>query len=169
MSVPPDFGWGAPTFALSILDGFMNDSFLAFQMLQHYGRRDASGPYHPAIERFTATGSAPYNIEALFQFIIAIWDSRGYTSAIATFRNGEVYTLGQDAFLGMLMSVFYMNRTKVLTDYIENISWTYSPTKRDVVMQIGDGQAEEAPIARIQALVTGAMESYNVLTLAPQS
>lgn len=153
----------------NLLEGFMNNAFLAFQLIQVYDRRHNVGPYHPAIETFTATQSAPYNIETLFAFINKIWDTRGYVSAIATFRNGEVYTLGKDVFRGGLMSVLYLGRTKLFTDYVENVLFRITPDARDILVQIGDGKAEEAPLAKHQRFITGLMESYNVITLAPQS
>lgn len=153
----------------NLLDGFLNDAFLAFQLIELYDRRNQVGPYHPNIERFTATGSAPYNIEALFSFIDAIWASRGYTSALATFRNGDVYRLGKDIFPGGLVSIVYMGRKFLFTDYIENIMWKISPTERDVIIQVGDGKADAPPLARFQALITGLQESFNVLTLSPNN
>jgi hypothetical protein len=55
------------------------------------------------------------------------------------------------------------------TDYIESIIITDNRQERaKVIVQIGDGQAEEAPIARFQRLITGIQETINVLTLAPQ-
>lgn len=153
----------------NLLEGFLNNAFLAFQLIQVYTRRNAVGPYHPAIETFTATSSAPYNIETLFAFINKIWDTRGYVSAIATFRNGEVYTLGKDVFRGGLMSILFFGRTRLFTDYIENILFRIAADARDILVQIGDGKAEEAPLAKHQRFLTGIMESYSVLTLAPQS
>jgi hypothetical protein len=153
----------------NLLDGFLNNAFLAFELMQHYPRRDANGPYHPAIEQFHATASAPYNIETMFAFVNAFWDSRGWTSAQATFRNGEVYTLGKDVFRGGLMSILYLNGTKLLTDYIRNIMFRFTPNARDIFIQIGDGKAEESPLAKHQRDLTGLLETINVLTLAPQS
>lgn len=152
-----------------LLSGFLNNTFLAFQLMQLYDRRSEMGPYHPAIEVFHATSSAPYNIETVFAFINAFWDSRGWTSAQVTIRNGEVYTLGKDIFRGSLMSVVYDSRTKMLTDYIEDITWRISTTERDVMIQIGDGKAEEPPLAKHQRNISGAFEIINVLTLAPQN
>lgn len=153
----------------NLLDGFMNDAILAFQLIDHYGRRSSVGPYHPAMERFTPTGSAPYNIEALFSFVNALWDSRGYTSAQAVFRNGEKYTLGKDVFRGGLMSVVYLGRKRMFTDYIENVMWKVTPDVREITCQIGDGKADEAPMAKHQRFITGLQEAFNVLTLAPQN
>lgn len=153
----------------NLLDGFLNNALLAFELLENYKRRDEVGPYHPGIEVFHATSSAPYNIETLFAFVNALWDSRGYTSAIATFRNGEVFTLGRDVFKGGLMSILYHRRTLLYTDYIENILFHLSATARDLLVQIGDGKAEESPLAKHQRYITGVFEAINVLTLAPQS
>lgn len=153
----------------NLLDGFLNDAFLAFQQLDHYGRRSTMGPYHPAMERFTPTNSSPYNIEALFTFVNELWNSRGYTSCIATFRNGEHFTLGRDIFRGGLMSVVYFGRKRMYTDYIEMIMWRISADAREITCQIGDGTAEMPPLAKHQALFTGLMEAFNVWTLAPQS
>jgi hypothetical protein len=150
-------------------EGFLNNAFFAFQLIQLYERRNAVGPYHPCIEVFTATASPPYNIETVFQFINKFWDTRGYTSGRFTFRNGEPYILGKDIFRGGLVSMVYMNRTKILTDFIESIVWKISPTERDVFVQVGDGRAEEAPLSKHQRNITGAFEAYNVLTLAPQN
>jgi hypothetical protein len=153
----------------NLLEGFLNNAFLAFQVCQVYDRRNNVGPYHPGIETFTATTSAPYNIETLFAFINKIFDTRGYVSAIASFRNGEVYTLGKDVFRGGLMSVLFFGRTKLFTDYVENLMFRITADARDVVVQIGDGKAEEAPLAKHQRFITGIFESLNVVTLAPQS
>ena len=153
----------------NLLEGFLNNTILAFQMVQHYDRRDDVGPYHPAIEVFNATTSAPYNVETLFGFINALWESRGWVSAIVTFRNAEVYTLGKDVFLGGLVSVLYMYRTRIFTDYIEEVQFQIDRTKRDILLQIGDGKAEESPLAKHQRFITATLEAINVLTLAPQS
>lgn len=153
----------------NLLDGFLNNSFLAFQEWQSYTRRENVGPYHPAIEVFHATSSAPYNVETIFAFVNALWDSRGYVSAQCTFRNGEIYTLGRDVFKAQLVSVLYYHRTRLFTDYVDLVHFRLTPTERTVMLQVGDGKAEEAPFAKHQRFITGLLESINVLTLAPQS
>lgn len=153
----------------NILEGFLNDAFFAFQLLQLYTRRDEMGPYHPAMERFYATGAPPYNIEALFTFLKVIWESRGWTSVVATFRNGEIYTLGRDFFRGMLFSIVYMGRTRMVTDYVEMIMWRINEREREILAQIGDGEADEPPIAKHTRNITALQEIANVITLAPNS
>lgn len=153
-----------------LLSGFLNDSLLAFQLIQLYGRRSEVGPYHPGVETFVPTNSAPYNIEALFAFINSIWDSRGYTSAQLVVRHGPVIALGRELARGGLFSLIYAAPTgswKIFTDYVENVIWNIDPTKRDIFIQIGDGKAEEAPLARFQRLITGLQESLNVVTITP--
>ena len=150
----------------NLLDGLFNDVLLSFQVAQNFNRRNEMGPYGRP-EKFVATGAAPYNVDALFSFISAMWDSRGYRSAQASFRNGYPYSVGRDVFIGSLMSI--AENGTVYTDYVENIVITDNRTERaKVIVQIGDGKAEEAPIAKLQRLITGIQEAVNVLTLAPQ-
>ena len=154
----------------NLLDGFLNDAFFAFQLVQHYERRDEMGPYHPAIEVFTATNSSPYNLEALFQFIKVLWESRGYTTAIATFRgqNGP-YKLGKDIFPGALMSLVYASRTKLFTDHIELVSFKANRTVRELTVQIGDGKPLEHSTVQLRRNVSELIAAWNVVSLAPQS
>lgn len=154
----------------NLLDGFLNDAFFAFQLIQHYSRRDDVGPYHPAIEVFTPTNSSPYNVEALFQLIQVLWDSRGYTTAVATFRgqNGP-FKLGKDIFPGALMSLVYASRTKVFTDHIELVSFKSNRTSRELTVQIGDGKPIQHPIVELKRNVSEVIAAVNIATLAPSS
>jgi hypothetical protein len=153
-----------------LLDGFLNDAFFAFQLWDDTGRRAQVGPYHPGVEAFIPTVASPYNIEALFTFIEALWDTRGYTAGIATFRNdGSSYVLGRDIFRGGLVSILYLGGTKLFTDYIENVLWRVSPKVREVTITVGDGKALAAPIQKLQKFITGVQEAWHVLTLAPNS
>lgn len=153
----------------NLLDGFLNNAILAFQLIEHYGRRSTYGPYHPCVEVMHPTASAPYNIETLFGFLNAFWDSRGYVSGQFLFRDGEVYKLGVDIFKGGLISLVYDGRTKIFTDYIETIMFRLTPDSRDVMVQVGDGKAEESPLAKHQRFISGVLEAVNTITLAPQS
>jgi len=149
----------------NLLDGLFNDVLLAFALIENFDRRNNGGPYmHP--ERFVSTGAAPYNVDGLFSFISAMWDTRGYRSATAQFRNGYPYSVGRDVFVGAMMSI--IEDGVMFSDYIEQVVITDNRRERcKVVVQIGDGKAEEAPIARFQRLITGIQEAVNVLTLAP--
>lgn len=152
----------------TLLDGFLNDAFFAFQLVQHYQRRSEVGPYHPAIEVFTPTQTGTYNIEALFQFIQVLWDSRGYTTAVATFRgqNGPL-RLGRDIMPGQLMSLVHSSRTKIFTDHIELVSFKSNRTTREVTVHIGDGKPIQHPIVEIKRNFSELIAAFNVATLAP--
>lgn len=150
----------------NLFDGLFNDVLLSFQLVQNFNRRADLGPYARP-EKFIPTGSAPYNIDALFAFIQAMFDSRGYRSATAQFRNGFPYSVGKDIFPGSMMSI--AENGSLYSDYVETIVLTDNRKERcKVMVQIGDGKAEEAPIARFQRLITGIQEAINVITLAPQ-
>lgn len=155
-----------------LLAGFLNNAFLAFQLIQHYERRNDVGPYHPGVETFTATASAPFNLETLFAFVNKLWDTKGYTSAIVRINaagpNAQ-YALGRDIFKGGLMTLVFRGRTKMLTDYVEEVMWRITQTERELIVQLGDGKRDEAPLAKHQRMITGALEAINVITLAPQS
>jgi len=150
----------------NLLDGLLADVLFAFQTVESFGRRNDMGPYgRPS--KFVPTGAAPYNIDALFSFISTLWDTRGYRSGMAQFRNGYPYAVGKDIFPGALMSI--AENGELYTDYIENVMITDNRKERcSVMVQIGDNKAEEAPIARFQRLITGIQEAINILTLAPQ-
>lgn len=149
----------------TLLDGLFSDVLLAFQLVENFQRRRDAGPYSRP-EKFTPTNSAPYNVDALFTFISTLWDTRGYRSGVAQFRQGYPYSVGRDVFPGSLMSIAEGN--ELYTDYVENIMITDNRKERcSVLVQIGDNRAEEAPIARFQRLITGIQEAINVLTLAP--
>jgi len=163
----------------NLLDGFLNDAFFAFQLLQHYERRAQMGPMHPNIEIMVPTNSAPYNVEAIFTFLTVLFDTRGYTSAQAVMKNAPYgpYALGRDIFKGGLMSIIYPvpdevtgdTRWEMFTDYVTNTPWRYSATDRELMVHIGDNLADEAPIAKHTRFIQGLFEAFNVLTLAPRS
>lgn len=154
----------------NLLEGFLNDAFFAFQLIQNYARRNDVGPYHPAIEVFTATSSSPYNLESLFQIIQVLWDSRGYTTAVATFRgqNGP-FKLGRDIFPGALMSLVYASRTKVFTDHIELVSFKSNRTTRELTVHIGDGKPIQHPIVAVKRSISEMIAAFNVVTLSPNT
>ena len=74
-----------------------------------------------------------------------------------------------DFFRGSLVSLVYMGRTRMLTDFVENVMWRITKAEREILAQIGDGRAEEPPLAKHQRNITGLFEGLNALTLAPKS
>lgn len=150
----------------NLFEGIFNDVLLAFQLADNFDRRMALGPYgYP--ETFVATGSAPYNIDAIFALKREMWNTRGYISGEVTFRNGEPYEVGRDIFPGGLATV--IRNGQLYTDFVENITVRDTREERsEVFIQIGDGQREEAPIGRVYRKLAGFEEAINILTLATQ-
>lgn len=151
----------------NILDGFLNDAFLAFQLIDHFDRRMDMGPYATRIEVFQATGSAPYNLDTLAAFIQLMWDKRGYRSATVTWRDGLPFWIGRDVLHGGMLSLID-DEGDMLTDYVELILLKQDRLERALVTaQLGDGKAEEAPIVKTTRFITGLQEGLNTVTLSP--
>ncbi len=149
----------------TLLEGFLNDSFLAFQTIQNYNRRALAGPYSRP-ENFLATASAPYNVETIFSFVNMMWDTRGWRSATAKFRNGKPFSLGKHFVPAGLMAIAHDG--ELYTDYVEHVFLRDNRRERaEIIVHIGDGKALEAPLARTQRFATGVAEAVNVLTLSP--
>lgn len=59
---------------------------------------------------------------------------------------------------------------ELYTDYVEHLFLHDNRRERaDIMVQIGDGKAIEAPLARTQRFAAGLSEAINVLTLAPRA
>jgi hypothetical protein len=142
-----------------------DDILLAFQLVENFDRRIAMGPYAPA-EMFFPTGSASYTLDAFFAQIKNMWDTRGYVSAKVSFDDGYPYRLGKDIFTGAMALI--VRRNKLFAEYIENVEVTDDRQNgfRKIKSQIGDGQAEEAPIVKSRAGSPSLQEALNILTLS---
>lgn len=152
-----------------LLSGFLNDAFFAFAQVDHYDRRNEVGPYHPAKERVYPTQSSAYNVTGIANFIKALYESRGWTSATCTIRNGDVYALGRDIWKGQLASLVYQGRRLMLTDFVEMVMWRITADTREILMQIGDGKADEPPLAKHERNLASLEAAVNAITLAPVS
>ena len=151
----------------NLLDGFLNDAFLAFQAIELFDRRIDVGPYGRP-ENFIPTAAAPYNVEAIFSFINHIWDTRGWRAATAKFRNGHPYSLGKHFVPGGMLAIAHQGELYV--DYAEHVFIRDNRNERaEITVQIGDSKALEAPLARTQRMITGIQEAINVISLAPRA
>ncbi|MBF4194677.1 hypothetical protein [Mycolicibacterium phlei] len=148
----------------NLLDGLFNDVLLAFQLADNFDRRVKLGPYgYP--ETFVATNKAPYNIDAVFAIIREMYNTRGYISGQVTFRNGLPYEVGRDLMPNSLATI--IRDGKIYTDYLENITVIDDREERaEVIVQIGDGQREEAPVVQLQRKLIGYEEAINAILLS---
>lgn len=158
-------GIGITGIPSTLLEGFLNDAFLAFQSIQNYDRRDRVGPYGRP-ENFLPQAAAPYNVETIFSFVNHLWDTRGWRAATAKFRNHKPFSLGKHFVPGGMMSIAHDD--ELYTDYVEHLFLRDNRSERaEIIVHIGDGKALEAGLAKTQRIVTGVAEAVNVLTLAP--
>lgn len=157
---------GITGIASNMFDGLFNDVLLAFQLADNYKRRVRMGPYgYPEV--FVPTGTSPYTLDAIFALKREMWNTRGYVSGQVTFQNGLPYEIGNDIMPGSLATI--IRRGKVYTDYVENIVITDSRTERArVIVQVGDGQKEEAPGVRSQRRIADLAKSINAILLTPE-
>ncbi|WP_212808833.1 hypothetical protein, partial [Acinetobacter baumannii] len=91
----------------------------------------------------------------------------GYISGEVTFKNGLPYEIGRDIFPGSLATL--IRDGKVYTDWVENIAVVDTRDGRsEVVVQIGDGKAEEASVVKLQRKLSKLQEAFNIITMATQ-
>jgi hypothetical protein len=148
----------------TILDGVLDNTFLAFQVFELFDQRQALGPYGFP-EKFFPSQST-YDIDILFAAITAAWDVRGYPAAQFTFINGQKFALGVDVWPGAMASV--IRRGTLFTDYLDEIEIIDDVNNRARVnVQVGDGRREEAPMSIVQRKLVGLEEDINLALLAP--
>ncbi|AGT13699.1 minor tail protein [Mycobacterium phage Simpliphy] len=147
-----------------IFDGTFDDILLAFQLIENFDRRKKLGPFgYP--EYFVQTGASAYTLDEWFALRSGMWDTRGYHSVQLTFENGYPYTIGKDLFVGGLASFAMLD--KLYTDYVEKVVFKDSASARNQVQVfIGDGKAQESPVAKLQRRITGFQEFVQIVTMS---
>lgn len=149
----------------NLFDGLFNDVLLAFALADNFDRRVRMGPYgYPEV--FVPTDNA-YSLDGIFAMRREMWNTRGYVSGQVSFRNGMPYEVGRDIHPNGLASI--IRDGQLYTDYIENIVFVDTRDERsEVMVQVGDGRSEEAPIIRVQRTLARFEQAFNILTLATQ-
>lgn len=151
----------------NLFDGLFNDVLLAFQLADNFERRVDAGPYgYPEV--FVPTNDAAYNLDGIFALIREMWNTRGYRAGQVQFRNGVPYEIGRDIFPGALASI--VRDGQLYTDYVENVTIRDTRDQRtEVLVQIGDGKQQQAPIVKIQRRIAAFETAFNAMTLAPNA
>jgi hypothetical protein len=145
-------GIGVTGISNTILDGLVDNAFLAFEFFEWFNLRVALGPYGFP-ERFFPTPST-YDIDTLMSAISAGFDIQGYPAAQLTFYNGMPWRLFKDVFPGQ--QVMIIRRAVLYADYMDEIKVVDNATVRGKVeCQVGDGRREEAPMTLIQRKIVG--------------
>lgn len=150
-----------------LLNGTFDDIILAFQQQENFQRRSDLGPYGFP-EYFTKTGASAYTLDEWFALMQGMFDTQGYNCIQLTWENGFPYTVGQDVFLGGLVS-FVLN-AQMYTDYVFSIKLKDDrKTRAQVEVIVGDGKREVNPILRVVRMLTGLQEVVNVLSMSSGS
>ena len=148
----------------NLFDGSLDDVVLAFMQEENTNRRFALGKFgYP--EYFTGSGSSSYTLEAWFAMEIAMWDTRGYTSAQITTMDGYPYRFGRDVFVGSLASV--VSDGQLATNYVDSVTLNDDRSNRiKMTAQIGDGAAEESPLAKLQRRLSNFQKAFQTMMLS---
>lgn len=147
-----------------LLDGTFDDIILAFQQQENFQRRTDMGPYGFP-EYFTKTGASAYTLDEWFALMQAMFDTSGYNCVQIKWANGYPYTVGQDVFLGSLVS--FVRQGQMYTDYVYSISLKDDrKTRAEVDIIVGNGKREVNPILRVVKMITGLEEVLNTITMS---
>jgi hypothetical protein len=148
----------------TLLNGTFDDLLLAFQLQENFGRRLDLGPYGFP-EYFTKTGASAYTLDEWFALMQAMFDTQGYNCIELTWENGFPYTVGQDVFLGSLIS--FALDGQLYTDYVYSIKLKDSrKTRAQVDCIVGNGKRNVNPILRVVRMITGLEEVINVISMS---
>lgn len=148
----------------SLLDGTFDDIILAFQRMTNTTRLTQLGPY-AFREYFTRTGASAATADEWFALMQAMFDTNGYVCVELKWQNGLPYSVGQDLFLGSLVS--FTQGGNLYTDYLFSIKVKDDRKNRCVVECIvGNGKRNVNPIIRTLKMITGLEELINVVTMA---
>lgn len=147
-----------------LLDGTFDDIILAFQQLENVERREQMGPYGFP-EYFTKTGASAYTLDEWFALMQAMFDTSGYNCIQIKWANGYPYTVGQDVFLGSLVS--FVRQGQMYTDYVYSITLKDDRRSRaEVDIIVGNGKREVNPVLRVVKMVTGLEEVLNTISMS---
>ncbi|GAC70720.1 hypothetical protein [Gordonia soli] len=149
----------------SLLDGVFDNIILAFQEIEHAGRRKKLGKFgYP--EFFTSTGGTAYTLNELVALEAALWDSRGYYTFQLKTRDGGQYTYGRDYETGDPLSWIDPDDRVIYTDYLTE--WQITDTRQDfedLEITVGDGNALESPYAKFARQYEGLWSAIKAVTL----
>lgn len=147
-----------------LLNGSFDDIILAFQQQENFARRQKLGPY-AFPEYFTKTGASAYTLDEWFALMQAMFDTQGYNCIQMTWVNGDPYAVGQDLFMGSLVS--FVLGGNLYTDYVYQIKIRDNKKERaEVDVIVGDGKREVNPVLRVVKMISGVEAAVNTITMS---
>lgn len=136
---------GISGIAPTILDGILDDVFLAFIRYRHAIRAATLGPY-ALPEYFAPGGEVALSLSGLQTAVSAIWDTRGYRAYEVTIRNAMPLEFGKHMDIGYPLR--FLVDGEYYTQYLEGATVTDTRDDRMMVdLRVGDPRASEPPLA----------------------
>lgn len=143
---------GLSGIAPTILEGILDDVFLAFIRYRHAMRAYQLGPY-ALPEYFAPGGEVALSLSGLQTAISAIWDTRGYRAYEVTIKDGFPYKFGRNMRIGDPMR-FLVDGTYYI-QYLEGATVADSRDGRMTVdLKVGDPSANESPLTVVGRKLT---------------
>ncbi len=163
---------GASGIASTLLDGLLDNVFLAYQQIEDEPRRIKLGRFgYP--DYFAQGGSSAYTLNAFIVLESALWDTRGYHSFTFTTQDGYPYSFGGERFgvqhgdYGIGFPVTMIRRNRLYTDYCSEATLTDDRTSRvKILAKVGDQSAVESPYARFARRISSIYDVIKAASLA---
>jgi len=138
---------GLSGIAPTILNGILDDVFLAFDRYYDRRRVESLGPYG-FYEYYAPGGQVAYSLSGIINGLSAIHDTRGYESYQFDIDDRAPYQFGVHMDIGQPVAV--ESGGKLYLQYLESARITDSRTERVATkLAIGDPSAEEDPNAKM--------------------
>ncbi|NQE89982.1 hypothetical protein [Nocardia terpenica] len=164
--------FGASGISSTLLDGLLDNVFLAYMQIEDEPRRIKLGKFGRP-EYFAQGGSAAYTLDALTILESALFDTRGYHSFQLVVMDGYPYRFGGVLFgrqfgdFGIGFPVSWVRKGKIYTDYCTEAPLIDDRTHRvQILPKIGDQSALESPWARLMRRVSSLFDIVKAASLA---
>ncbi|SLG40468.1 gp36 protein [Mycobacteroides abscessus subsp. abscessus] len=138
---------GLSGIAPTILNGILDDVFLAFDRYEDRRRTEDVGPYG-FYEYYAPGGAVAYSLSGIIAGLSGIHDTRGYESYQFSIDDRAPYQFGVHMDIGQPIAV--ESAGLLYLQYLESAQITDSRTERvHTKLAIGDPSAEEDPTAKM--------------------
>lgn len=147
----------------SLLDGILDNIFLAFMQVEDVARRLAAGRFAWP-EALTTSGGQAWTPDAIIALEEGLWDTRGQYTFQFVVADGYPYTFGIDTDIGWAVSFVY--KGVIYTDYLDTA--VFLDDRNSVVkstLTVGDNNPLESPWAKLARYIQGVDDVVKYVTL----
>lgn len=147
----------------NLLDGILDNIFLAFMQVEDVQRRLDAGKFAWP-EALTKSGGQAWTPDALISLEEGLWDTRGQYTFQFMVADGFPYRFGFDFDIGSAVSFVYKN--VIYTDYLDTV--VFLDDRSNCVkstLTVGDNNPLESPWAKIARYIQGVDDVVKYVTL----